>query len=46
MDSVLVALMVLVFLLLALGALLVLTRVMRAEVDKVHQARTTSRGDR
>jgi hypothetical protein len=46
MDAVLVALMVVVFLLLALGALLVLTRVMRAEVEKVHQARTASRGDR
>ena len=42
MDSVLVALMVVVFLLFALGALLVLTRVMRTEVDRVRD----SRGDR
>ena len=46
MDPVLVALMVVVFLLLALAALLVLTRVMRTEVDRVHEARRTARGDR
>ena len=46
MDAVLVALMVVVFLLLALGALMVLTRVMKAEVAKVHAARATTRGDR
>ena len=46
MDPVLVALMVVVFLLFALGALLVLTRVMRTEVDRVHEARRAPRGDR
>ena len=46
MDSVLVALMVVVFLLFALGALLMLTRVMKAEVAKVHEARPTGRRDR
>jgi hypothetical protein len=46
MDSVLVALMVVVFLLFALGALMVLTRVMKAEVAKVHEARGPVRGDR
>ncbi len=43
MDAVLVALMVVVFLLFALGALLLLTRVMKAEVAKVHEARATTR---
>ncbi|WP_162529721.1 hypothetical protein [Nocardioides caldifontis] len=43
MDAVLVALMVVVFLLLALGALLVLTKVMKAEVVRVQEARATTR---
>jgi hypothetical protein len=43
MDAVLVALMVVVFLLLALGALLVLTHVMKSEVVKVQEARATTR---
>jgi hypothetical protein len=46
MPAVFVASMVLVFLLLALGAVLLLTRVMKAEAEKVRAARagTTRKG--
>ena len=46
MSAVLVALMVLLLLLFGLVAVLLVTKIMRAEVDKVRASRSAADGDR